>query len=107
LTTDKELKRLREERKKEILGETPVNEEHFIGAMKYLKELKAYAVQNDLDSWAVRQALVLTLEFDTIAALNNPKVTQEQLYLFDAIVIKNARDLYKQFEAMDKGVEGL
>lgn len=103
MTTDKELQRLRDKRTKEILGETTVNEDDFTDALKYLKELKAYAVQNDLDPWAVRQALVLTLELDTITALNNPKVTQEQLYLFDAIVIKNARDLYKEFEAMDKG----
>jgi len=66
--------------------------------MKFIKELRQYAQDMELDAWAVRQALVMTLEFDTITALGRPGITQKILHAFDEPCRQNARELAAQFD---------
>lgn len=66
-------------------------------ALAFLREIRAMAVQMDWDPWLTRQALVMALEFDTLAALEKG-VTQQQLDNFDAPVKVNVRELHEEFK---------
>jgi len=53
--------------------------------MLKLRDLRLWAVINDIDPWAVRQMLVIALEMDTKAALDRG-IKREDLENFDKLV---------------------
>lgn len=73
---------------------TTVKEEDLEGAMKWIRELRRWAVKNNIDPWAVRQALVTALESDTIAALNRG-IKKEDLLSFDSYIKRDVKEFMK------------
>lgn len=53
--------------------------------MKAIRELRKYALQTNVDPWTFRQALIITLEIDTDAAIRRG-VKEEDLDAFDKLV---------------------
>ena len=65
------------------------------GALRKIRDLRAWAAINDVDPWAVRQALIMALETDTDAALERG-ITPEALKHFDQEVKQHTREWLKQ-----------
>lgn len=59
-----------------------VNEQELIGCMMFVRNMRAWAVQNNVDPWAVRQTLLIALHLDTKAALNRG-IKHQDLQHFD------------------------
>jgi hypothetical protein len=62
-----------------------VREEDLKWALGRLRDLRAHAIRRGIDPWAIRQALLIAIEFDTQAALERG-ISLEELYTFDQIV---------------------
>lgn len=74
---------------------TTVRERDLTTCMVYIRDMRAHAVINNVDPWAVRQALVLALEMDTAAALERG-VKPEELRRFDTFIKKDVRAWLKK-----------
>jgi hypothetical protein len=64
---------------------TYVDEKQLEACLIRLRDFRAWAVINKIDPWAVRQALVMTLEIDTKATLDRG-IKPEVLKNFDNLV---------------------
>lgn len=60
--------------------------------LTWLRDVRARGVAEDVDPWAFRQALVMTLELDTMAAVERG-VSREGLERFDKVSRMEARKL--------------
>ena len=69
-----------------------VKEDDFKLVMEQVKAFRLALAKTD--PWAVRQGLLLAVEFDTEAALRRG-ITQDQLDLFDGLAIGQAKQLAK------------
>jgi len=67
-----------------------VSEETLLKVLKRLRDIRAWAVKRGVDPWAFRQALVMILELDTVAALERG-TPWKTLTAFDAQVRADAR----------------
>lgn len=67
-----------------------VSEAELEKALKRIRALRLWAVQSDIDPWALRQALLMALEMDTKAALGRG-IRPEALRDFDARVKADIR----------------
>jgi len=78
----------------------PVSEKDLLQMLKWIRGLRAWAVKNNIDPWAVRQGLIIALEMDTYLILNRG-IPLESLKEFDRIasydakmwIIKNERNI--------------
>lgn len=68
-----------------------VKEEELFRILKRLRDVRLWATRRDLSPWAFRQALVMVLELDTVAALERG-VEYSTLDTFDATVRSDARE---------------
>ena len=68
------------------------NNQHLLEAMAHLRDYRIWALKRGIDPWISRQALIMTLELDTIAALNQG-VNAEDLATFDSGCRKETKDL--------------
>lgn len=59
-----------------------VPEEDLVRALMSLREFRAWGVREDIDPWAIRQALIMVLAMDTEAALERG-VDPDTLFTFD------------------------
>lgn len=67
------------------------NNQHLLEAMAHLRDYRLWVVKRNVDPWVSRQALVMTLELDTIVALDQG-VNAEDLATFDGGCRKEAKD---------------
>lgn len=67
------------------------NNQHLTEAMAHLRDYRIWALKEGIDPWVSRQALVMALEIDTIAALGQG-VNVEDLATFDSGCRKEAKD---------------
>jgi len=67
------------------------NNQHLTEAMAHLRNFRIWVAKKHLDPWVSRQALVMTLELDTIAATDHG-VKAEDLEKFDGECRKIAKD---------------
>jgi len=74
-----------------MVQDSTVNERNLFAVLKWLRDLRARAIKHKIDPWAFRQALVMILELDTVAALGRG-VTAETLAAFDATVRGDSRE---------------
>jgi len=65
-----------------------VNEKEVVGATRFIKQMRLWAVNNSVDPWAIRQALIWALEMDTAAALMKG-IPPEELDNFDLVAKAN------------------
>ena len=72
-----------------------VSEKDLVGAMRWIRELRKWALVNDTDPWAVRQAILMALEMDTEAALQRG-VKLQALQRFDEIVKADIKEWLKE-----------
>jgi hypothetical protein len=68
------------------------NNQHFQESMAHLRNYRLWVVKRGVDPWVSRQALVMTLELDTIAATDHG-VKVEDLEKFDV----GCREMAKSF----------
>jgi dTDP-4-dehydrorhamnose reductase len=77
-----ELERIKKQIFNKIMAEDFTNEEDIVQALQFMKELRLYAINMDMEPWSLRQALILTLEMDTIAMLEKG-IPQKNIDQFD------------------------
>jgi len=67
-----------------------ISEEELLPVLVAIRNLRAWAVRENVDPWTLRQGLIIALELDTAAALRRgiPKVT---LDAFDAEAKEDAQ----------------
>jgi len=68
--------------------ERSVNEKDFKACLLKLRDLRLWAVQNNIDPWSFRQMLLIALEMDTKAALDRG-ISLVDLQNFDSIAKKD------------------
>ena len=61
-----------------------VKEQDLLQVLKWLRDLRLRSIKKRLDPWAVRQAFLLILRLDTLAALERG-VTPEAIQRFDRL----------------------
>ena len=69
-----------------------VRDKDLIGAMRWIRDLRAWAYHNHIDPWAVRQALIMALEADTDAALRRG-ISKADLDRFDSLAKTEIKQL--------------
>jgi len=67
-----------------------VSEEELKAVMNEMEQLRAWCVRNRINPWAFREALLIALELDTVAALGRG-VRTEELEWFDETVRRDVR----------------
>jgi len=67
-----------------------VSELDLIKVLEWIRGLRAWAVKNDIDPWALRQGLVIALEMDTYCFLERG-ISLEDLKKFDRKVSYDAK----------------
>jgi hypothetical protein len=77
-----------------------VNKEHLKACLLKLRDLRLWAVTNNIDPWAVRQTLVIALEIDTKAALDRG-IKREDLENFDKLVKEDVQKWMASSPAME------
>jgi len=73
-----------------MVQDKTVNVEDLEFVLKRLRDVRAWHVKRKGEPWAFRQALIIVMELDTIAALERG-VKAEVLASFDAAVRKDSR----------------
>jgi len=68
-----------------IMKEDVVSEDELIQALQFIKEMRLYALNMNMEPWSIRQALILALEMDTTAAIERG-VPKKKLEQFDSEV---------------------
>jgi len=68
--------------------ERSVNEKDFKACLLKLRDLRLWAVQNNIDPWSFRQMLLIALEMDTKVALDRG-ISLVDLQNFDSIAKKD------------------
>ena len=72
-----------------------VSERDLVTCMRFIRDMRAHAVINNVDPWAVRQALILALEIDTATALKRG-IKPEELRRFDTFIKKDVKTWLKK-----------
>lgn len=75
-----------------------VDERDLLDALKRVRDLRAWAVRARVDPWVLRQALLLAIHIDTVAALERG-VPLENLRTFDRLVEEDAEIQLKEAES--------
>lgn len=70
----------------------PVKQEDLLTILVKLRDVRAWAVHNEADPWAFRQALITVMAIDTAAALERG-VKNEDLARFDELACTKAETL--------------
>jgi len=74
-----------------------VDEEDLVKVLRWVREMRRWALYEKIDPWAFRQALLIALEFDTEAALERG-VTKNHLKKFDMLAKWEAKKILATFE---------
>lgn len=70
-------------------------ERDLMGVLQMVRDLRAAAVRNDWNPWAVRQGLVTALIFDYYAALGRG-IPDAELKAFDAQAMEYAKEVLRK-----------
>lgn len=76
-----------------------IKTEELFEALKRIRDLREWSVREKVNPWAVRQALVIGLEMDSVAAIERG-VTPRDLSGFDSMV---KADAHRHTRAFRKG----
>jgi len=75
-----------------------IPEKDLTGCMKWIRDMREWAFRNGINPFALRQAIIMALEMDTVAALSRG-VKPEELKAFDDEVRRDVAEWIRQMKA--------
>lgn len=86
----------------------PVNEEHLLIALKYLRDLRAWSVTKNINPWVIRQAVITFMAIDTEAALERG-IEPDALLKFDELAEEKAVEFIESIpkDVKDQVLQGV
>ncbi len=75
----------------------PVREHDLYQVLKYLRDMRVWCIQNKVDPWATRQALITALAMDTQGWITGGKAPAD-IVNFDMLAKEKAKDFIEEIE---------